>query len=120
MNKKIVKKLLIIILLFVFMIIIGKTNVEASIYTGINLGTNDASGSQDIGNKIFGTIQVIGIVSSVVILSIIGIKYMTSTVQERAERKGMLMLYIIGAVLVFGISNFAKVIYIFISGITTN
>lgn len=75
--------------------------------------TNDASDAgklQTIGNDIVGVIQVIGTVLSVVVLVVIGIKYMIGSVEERAEYKRTMLPYIIGAVLVFGITNILGII----------
>lgn len=73
----------------------------------------EASGAtklQTIGNTIVGIVQVIGTVLSVAVLAVIGIKYMVGSVEERAEYKKTLMPYIIGAVLVFGITNILGII----------
>ena len=58
---------------------------------------------KNIGNKIIGTIQVIGSVVSVVAIMIIGIRYMAGSIEEKAQYKETLGPYFIGAVLVFGI-----------------
>lgn len=51
--------------------------------------------------KILGIIQVVGTVVSVAILIVIGIKYMTGSIEERAEYKQSLKPYLIGAFLLF-------------------
>ncbi len=65
---------------------------------------------QDIGNKIIGIIQVIGSVTSVIVLIVIGIKYMVGSLEERAEYKKTMMPYIIGALFVFGITNILGIV----------
>ena len=70
----------------------------------------NASKLQTIGNSIVGIIQVIGTVLSVAVLAVIGIKYMVGSVEERAEYKRTMLPYIIGAVLVFGITNILGII----------
>ena len=64
-----------------------------------------------MGEKILGVIQVCGSVISVIMLAVIGIRYMIGSLEEKAKYKESLLPYIIGCVLVFGISNIASVIY---------
>ena len=75
--------------------------------------TTDASGAsrlESMGNTIVGFIQVVGSIISVAVLAIIGIKYMTGSVEEKAEYKKVLMPYLIGAILLFGISNILGIV----------
>lgn len=65
----------------------------------------------DIGNTIIGPIQVIGSVVSVIAIVIIGIRYMVGSLEEKAQYKELLMPYLIGAILVFGITNLVAIIY---------
>ena len=65
----------------------------------------------DIGNRVVGIIQVVGIVIAVVILLIIGIKYMIGSASEKAEFKKSMIPYIVGAVLIFAGTSIVKVIY---------
>ena len=39
----------------------------------------------NLGSKIIGTIQVLGIIIAVVILLVLGIKYMVGSAEEKAE-----------------------------------
>ena len=71
----------------------------------------------DIGNRIAGILQVVGIVISVVVIMVLGIKYMMGSAEEKAEYKKTFVPYIIGAVLLFGASAFAKQIYQFASSL---
>ena len=56
-------------------------------------------------------IQVVGSIASVVALIIIGIRYMYSSVEEKAEYKKTMLGYIIGCALVFSIVNILGVVY---------
>ena len=51
--------------------------------------------------KILGIIRIIGTVTSVVMLIVIGLKFMLGSVEEKAEYKQSLKPYIIGALLLF-------------------
>ena len=75
-------------------------------------GTNPASTKLvNKANTILGYIRDIGIVLSVVILIIIGIKYMLGSTEEKANYKETLLPYIIGAFLVFTGSLIPQLIY---------
>ena len=79
--------------------------VTAYAYGGINTNitignTNAASSSAVMTNNIVGTLRVLGTVISVIALIIIGIRYMISSVDQRAQLKGVMWYYIIGAILI--------------------
>ena len=62
-------------------------------------------------NNIFGVIQTIGSLCSIICLFVLGIKYMMGSIEEKANYKKTLMPYTIGAIMVLGISNVVKLIY---------
>lgn len=64
-------------------------------------------------NSIFSYIRIIGIIMSVVILIVIGIKYMLGSTEEKANYKETLLPYIIGAFLLFTGSLVPQLIYNF-------
>lgn len=66
-------------------------------------------------NKIAGTLTAIGIVTSVVGLIAIGLKYMMGSVEERADYKKTLIPYIVGCLLVFTVSIIPQLIYTIMS-----
>lgn len=78
--------------------------------TGVTNG-DAATSVITIGNKILGIVQIVGTIASIVTLIILGIKYMTGSVEEKAEYKKTLMPYLIGAVFVLGATNITKWIY---------
>lgn len=55
----------------------------------------------------------IGIIIAIVMLAILGIKYMLGSIEEKAEYKRDLLPYMIGAVLLFGISFVMKIMMAF-------
>lgn len=65
---------------------------------------------KNIGNDIIGFLQLMGTILSVLVLAVIGIKYMIGSVNERAEYKKAMMPYIIGAIMVFAITNLLGII----------
>lgn len=82
-------------------------------------GISDLKGTQDVqvaglksaGNTMITVITTIGIVISVVMLIIIGIKYMMGSTSEKAEYKKSLVPYVIGAGILFSASSIAQIIY---------
>ena len=116
MKKIIMKSLLICI---IFLITFGSfTFVSATIDTDITIGgTSAISSSKVMTARLLGIVQVIGSIISVIALIIIGIRYMISSVEERASMKGVLVYYIVGAVLVFATTNILSIAYKAISGL---
>lgn len=64
-----------------------------------------------VGNNVVTIINVVGIVIAVIILLIIGIKYMIGSASEKAEYKKTMIPYIVGAVLIFAGTSLVRVIY---------
>lgn len=60
-------------------------------------------------------IQAIGIVLSVIVIVMLGIKYMTGSVAERADYKKAMLPFLVGAVLIAATGTIAKII----SGLTS-
>lgn len=79
--------------------------------------TEGADSTAKIGNQILGIIQVVGIILSVGCLMILGIKYMMGSAEEKAEYKKTFIPYLIGALLLFAASAFAKTIYNWVTNI---
>ena len=73
-----------------------------------NVQTNDLT---KVANNIVTIIQVVGIVIAVIVLLVIGIKYMMGSASEKAEYKKTMIPYIVGAVLIFAGTSLVKVIY---------
>jgi type IV secretory pathway VirB2 component (pilin) len=103
--KKIILLTLILILL-IFQFSYGEFKVTE--LTGTPVSSTEAT---TLGNKIITALSTIGSITSVIVLIVIGIKYMLGSVEEKATYKSTLMPYIIGSVIVFGASFFAGLIY---------
>ena len=73
-------------------------------------GLQNADEVKNIGNVIIGIVQFIGSFVSVLVLIVMGIKYMTGSVEEKAEYKKTMVPYIIGAILVFAITNILGIV----------
>lgn len=114
--KKIVKSsLLITILNLIFMI--RSCAFSVTDMTGTKISNSNLT---DTGNGIITVLTVIGTVISVIVLIILGLKYMMGSVEERAEYKKTMMPYVIGAALVFAASAIAGILYSFLSNISAS
>ena len=123
MSKKSINILIILILLCILVILpsvayASNGTFDASTYQPSS--TTDATGAskiQDLGNVIISVIRTVGTIISVAILSIIGIKYMTGSVEEKAEYKKTMLPYVSGAVNLFGITSFIGIIVDLVKGL---
>ena len=70
-----------------------------------------------VGQRIMGIIQAAGIVIAVVVLMVLGIKYMMGSAEEKAEYKKTFIPYIVGAILIFAATTIANMVYNFANGI---
>lgn len=119
--KKLSKILAIILLVTLTMTIGMGTVVNASaekvddLFTG---GSADVGGINTVGKNIVGIITTVGIIVAVIVLLILGIKYMMGSASEKAEYKKTMIPYLVGAVLIFGASAIAKAIIAMSESIT--
>ena len=120
MSKKAIK-ILTSVLLVIMMISISISSfaLEPTDMVG-NTSAKGTNEIQNVGNSVIGILQVVGIVLSVVILIVLGIKYMMGSAEEKAEYKKTMMPYIVGAALIFAASALAQVIYQFFTGVSAS
>ena len=115
--KKVLKIIMVVIIILIILMFTTKGVFALNVD---NFKPGAISGGKTIkefGNLIIGIVQFIGSIISVIALIIIGIKYMTGSVEEKAQYKETLKPYIIGAVLVFSITNLLKIISDIMSGL---
>lgn len=84
--------------------------VDIEQYKPGHIDNTSAKKIETITGTILKTITNIGIVISVVMLAVLGIKYMLGSVEEKADYKQGLVPYAIGAFVLFGISAVVKVV----------
>ena len=110
------------VLLVVIMVIALTATVFASDLTPASINGSGATVSTDaissFGNNIVRILTVVGIVLSVIVLIVLGIKYMMGSAEEKAEYKKTMMPYLIGAALIFAASVVANIVYGFFSNIS--
>ena len=97
----------------------------AASQTGFNPGefqanTGEATEQvQGFGQTILGIVSMAASVLAVIVLIVLGVKYMMGSAEEKAEYKKTMMPYIIGAALVFAASALAGMLYSFLSNVST-
>lgn len=119
--KKMTKVLAMVILAMMMVAIVATPVMAANSTTGTTVKPTDLTGQSsvevggitNIGNSIVKILSTIGIVVSVIVLVVLGIKYMMGSAEEKAEYKKTLMPYVIGAALVFAASGIANIVYSF-------
>ena len=83
---------------------------DPNTYKPSNSNSKDDSEAATIIDKILSLITTIGTVISVLMLAILGVKYMLGSIEEKAEYKKDLVPYFIGAALLFGICTVVKIL----------
>lgn len=119
-NKNI--KILFTVLILIFIVFSMTNTVLADNFDFTKFDTqanNSNTNADQTARNIIGTgiqtIKIVGYGVSIIMLTYIGIKYMTAAPSEKADLKKSLMIFVVGAVLVFGatiildlITNFAS------------
>lgn len=97
-------KALVMLVTILLIISLGMGTVQAA---SLPINPSDVVASKpsssdltDFGGRILGIIQTIGVVLAVVILAILGIKYMMGSAEEKADYKKSFIPYIVGAAVV--------------------
>ncbi|MEE0865589.1 MAG: TrbC/VirB2 family protein [Clostridia bacterium] len=85
--------------------------------SGIKGTATNTERMENIGGQIVTIVSVAGSIIAVVVLIVLGIKYMMGSAEEKAEYKKTLLPYIIGAGFVFAASALAGIVYTFAQSI---
>ncbi len=114
------------IILIAMMILTFSTGVvkaaddyDSTIDSIFSEGSANTSNLEGVGANIVDIVTTIGIIVAVVVLLVLGIKYMMGSASEKAEYKKTMIPYLIGAILIFGASAIAKAV-IQMSKLATN
>ena len=79
-------------------------------------GDSDNAMALGIANLVVGIIRRVGEAISIVMLMIIGIKYVLGSVEDKAEYKQTMWPYVLGAILIFAGAEFTNIIYMMMNG----
>ena len=122
MNKKTMKNLMKALYMLIIMIMLVSMITPVFAFSSPSGVTADAGSKNTFDTpmkKIMGLVQGIGIGVAVIILVVLGIKYMVGSSEERAEYKKTFIPYIVGAILIGGAATIANAIYTFGTGMSS-
>ena len=122
MKKNIVFKIFtiiaIILILFIPIAYAGTpTTVNPEEWKPSDFDVEDVDEVMDMAQVIVTIIRTVGIVVAVVVLLIMGIKYMVGSVEEKADYKTSMKPYLIGVLIFFGLSQILAVIIDIVPGL---
>lgn len=103
-----------IILAIVTMSVISFAGGEGGEITPRDFSTGSVaatSGIKALGGQIIGVVRTVGVLVAVVILLVLGIKYMMGSAEEKADYKKSMIPYLVGAVLIFAASTITGIVY---------
>ena len=113
-------KIFAIVLVAMMMVMTVSTSVLAfdagSIISNIDNQANAQGGNAQVNQlagKIVGFIRNIAVVAGVIILSIIGVKFMVGSAEEKAEYKKSLIPLVVGIIIVMGAAQIVAMIFDF-------
>lgn len=113
--KKCINIILVISIILVNLCLLsGQVIASKDPYTDIT--PVDIADAEKLGtsmNKVIGIIQVVGMTAAVIVLIIIGMKYVMASAQDRASIKQHLFIYIVGAVLLFAVTGVLEIVKTF-------
>lgn len=100
-----------------FAVIKTKYGYDFDTFTKSSFSTNASAdtAAQNLMATIINTIRIIGTGTSIIMITYLGIKYMSAAPNEKAEFKKSASIFILGAVLVFAATNILAIIYDFTS-----
>ena len=96
--------LVVIMVLLSISNIVLATDVPGQIQTIGKGNSTDTTKISNFGATLVTILQTVGVAAAIIILLILGIKYMMGSAEEKAEYKKTMIPYLIGAALLFGAS----------------
>lgn len=112
--KKFLKIMISIVILNILIYMCLPENVVTAFTIGnLSGNTTGTLTVQTAGNKVVQIVSTVGSILSVIVIIVLGIKYMMGSVEERADYKKTMLPYLIGAAFIFAASNIANIIYQF-------
>lgn len=92
-----------------------QSTIFASDYMDPNsIKPNDSTGAagqfQNVAGNILAIVQVVAVATAIIMLIVLAIKYISSAPNDKAEIKKHAVIYVVGAVLLFGASGILELI----------
>lgn len=114
-------KIIAVLLIAIALVTLATTIVRATNGGFVEIKPQDpgkpATTISTTAGKILYIVRIIGMAVAVIMLTILGIKYVAASPNEKAEYKKGMTIYVVGAVLLFGASFLLGVVQDFVSGI---
>ena len=105
---------IIVLIMLCFSNYVLADNITGSMKNQWNKENQDTRIKKTMGGKILNIVQIVGVAVAVIMLSVLGIKYMFASTNDKATIKEKLMAYVIGAFILFGISTAIGIIKLFV------
>lgn len=121
MNNKIAKFITPILLLMAVLTGLMMTTSYAEVSVTDFEGNTEGQAAEkvtDISKNIIGIVQVVGTAAAVVMLVVLGIKYVVASASEKAEIKKSAPIYVVAAVFIFAAVNILAIIQDFAKDVT--
>lgn len=121
------KSMKIVSVLMAIMLVVALTStVFAASYSGWDSYTpsaQDSTGASEsianMSNTILSIVQVVGMAVAVIMLIVLAIKYISAAPSDKAEIKKHAVVYVVGAVVLFGASGILAIVRQFAKNIKT-
>ena len=110
---KIISILLVVLMALttVSTVVLAAPDMSQTIKDMANGTGNQPTEVVNLGKTIVTIMQTVGIVVAVVVLLILGVKYMIGSAEEKAEYKKTMIPYLVGAILIFASTTIVNVVY---------
>ena len=104
-------KVLTIIALFAIILSMASTIYATTLNTEITpKGSTVSNSLNSVAGYVLGAVQVVGSAVAVIMLVVLAIKYISAAPGDKAEIKKHAVVYVVGAILLFGASNILKLV----------
>lgn len=101
MNTKRITKIITVLLIVATILSFANVAFGASIPTAAAISGTGASSINSVTSKVIWIVQLICYAAAVVMLMVLGVKFITSSPEGKAEIKKSAVIYVIGAIMVF-------------------
>ena len=127
MNKRTLKIFFIISVIFLFLFFlstkiyaIGEVISSAQSFVNGSNGTSTINPTmiQDMSDILYNTLLTVGVIIAVVVGMILGIKFMTAGIGEKAKVKEMILPYVAGCIVIFGAFTIWKIVLIILRNVS--
>ena len=108
--KVITAVLIVMTILSIATSVFAKTNTIIDPGTIQPTSTNTSNSVQSIAGQILGIVQVVGVAVAVIMLIVLAIKYISAAPNDKAEIKKHAVVYVVGAVVLFGAAGLLEII----------